>query len=110
MGHTTLSNLIPVDSVNYLIIFFVVIDFWVTKNISGRRMIGIRWYFDNDQYGTERFYFECRANPELLSATNVRLFWILQVASALLPAVFLITAFVIVPNLEAVETRVVSIT
>lgn len=34
-----------------LILIFIVIDFWLTKNVTGRRMIGLRWSFDDDQYG-----------------------------------------------------------
>ncbi len=40
-----------------LILIFIVIDFWLTKNVTGRRMIGLRWSFDDDQYGVERFKF-----------------------------------------------------
>ena len=40
-----------------LIVVFIVIDFWLTKNVNGRKMIGIRWFFENDQYGIERFKF-----------------------------------------------------
>jgi hypothetical protein len=40
-----------------LIVVFIVIDFWLTKNVNGRKMIGIRWFFENDQYGVERFKF-----------------------------------------------------
>jgi hypothetical protein len=42
---------------NELIAIFVVIDFWFTKNVSGKMMLGVRWYFQNDEYGTEKFMF-----------------------------------------------------
>jgi hypothetical protein len=74
------KTLIGENPTEQLIVFFVVIDFWLTKNVNGRKMIGIRWFFENDQYGVERFKFECRANPELNSSVNARLFWIIQVA------------------------------
>lgn len=74
-----LKELIGGNVTDELIIIFVVIDFWLTKNVTGRKMIGLRWFFENDQYGVERFKFECRANPELNSAANARLFWIIQV-------------------------------
>jgi len=31
--------------VNELIAIFVVVDFWLTKNVIGKKMIGIRWFF-----------------------------------------------------------------
>ena len=34
--------------VNELIVIFVVVDFWFTKNITGRKLLGIRWSFDDD--------------------------------------------------------------
>ena len=40
-----------------LIFVFMVVDFWMTKNITGRQMLGVRWYFGDDEYGVERFKF-----------------------------------------------------
>ena len=34
-----------------LLFIFIVVDFWMTKNIIGRQMLGIRWYFGDDEYG-----------------------------------------------------------
>jgi hypothetical protein len=28
------------------VILFTVIEFWFTKNITGKRMMGMRWFFD----------------------------------------------------------------
>lgn len=33
---------------NQLLAIFVVIDFWFTKNVTGKKLIGIRWFFQND--------------------------------------------------------------
>lgn len=52
-----MKKLIGQDPTDELIVIFIVIDFWMTKNINGRKMIGIRWFFENDQYGVERFKF-----------------------------------------------------
>ena len=37
---------------NELMVVFAVLDFWVTKNFTGKRLLGIRWYFDVDEHGT----------------------------------------------------------
>lgn len=40
-----------------LILIFIVVDFWFTKNINGRKMLGLRWEFGEDEYGVERFKY-----------------------------------------------------
>jgi hypothetical protein len=29
-----------------LVLLFVVLDFWLTKNVTGKRMIGLKWGFE----------------------------------------------------------------
>ena len=48
MFSTLFSGLV----LNELMVVFIVIDFWVTKNFTGKRLLGIRWYFDVDEHGT----------------------------------------------------------
>lgn len=31
-----------------LILLFVVIDFWLTKNVTGKKMIGMKWGFEEN--------------------------------------------------------------
>jgi hypothetical protein len=52
-----LKQVIGMNVTDELIVIFVVIDFWLTKNVTARKMIGLRWFFENDQYGVERFKF-----------------------------------------------------
>lgn len=40
-----------------IMIFFIILDFWFTKNYNGRKLLGIRWYFSLDKYNNERFFF-----------------------------------------------------
>ena len=44
------------------VLIAIVIDFWVTKNITGRKLIGLKWGFEQDQNGIERFRAESRVN------------------------------------------------
>jgi len=48
MFATFFSNVVIYE----LIAIAVVLDFWFTKNITGKKMLGVRWYFENDEYGT----------------------------------------------------------
>lgn len=38
--------------INEFIAIFVVIDFWFTKNVNGKRLLSLRWFFDDDEFGT----------------------------------------------------------
>ena len=41
-----LAPLVTKTIVVELVLLFVVLDFWLTKNIIGKRMIGVRWGFE----------------------------------------------------------------
>eukprot|EP00344_Euplotes_crassus_P008188 CAMPEP_0197004700 /NCGR_PEP_ID=MMETSP1380-20130617/25192_1 /TAXON_ID=5936 /ORGANISM="Euplotes crassus, Strain CT5" /LENGTH=170 /DNA_ID=CAMNT_0042423577 /DNA_START=25 /DNA_END=537 /DNA_ORIENTATION=+ len=48
---------------NYVMTFISVIllsafDFWVVKNITGRILVGLRWWSQVKEDGTEEWYFE----------------------------------------------------
>ena len=63
------------------IILLLSLDFWTVKNITGRFMVGLRWwnYIDND--GESKWVFESRssdqdpASPQKLSSTEIYIFW-----------------------------------
>jgi hypothetical protein len=38
------------------------IDFWVVKNIVGRKLVKMRWWFLIDNEGNERWHYEFRGN------------------------------------------------
>jgi hypothetical protein len=46
------TNMFNALVVNELIAVAAVIDFWFTKNVNGKKLIGVRWFFDEDEYGT----------------------------------------------------------
>jgi hypothetical protein len=57
-----LQSLFGALTLNQLIILLTVIDFWYTKNISGRRLVGLRWWLEEDENEIERLKVECRVN------------------------------------------------
>lgn len=85
---------------------FAVFDFWFTKNVTGKRLLGVRWYFDTDEWGTEKFFFECRANDQHIDFMWNKLFWIIQIVYTFIPFVVIIggfiQAFYVLVNLELV--------
>ncbi|KRW98518.1 hypothetical protein PPERSA_00115 [Pseudocohnilembus persalinus] len=42
------------------IVLYAIMDFWVVKNISGRQMLGMRWWIEIDSTGEQRWVFETR--------------------------------------------------
>ena len=84
-----------------------VLDFWLTKNFIGKRLLGLRWYFDVDEYGVEKFFFECRANDAYVSFSWGKLFWIIQALYTVAPLLFMVLGFVnslfLIVNIEQVQ-------
>ncbi len=66
-------------------------------------MMGSRWYFGEDEYGVERLMFECRANPEFVDMVKPKLFWLVQFAYSIIPVLFIIEAFFLIPNAGTVN-------
>jgi len=67
------------------IAFIGTIDFWTVKNICGRTfdfntgriLVGLRWWVETDEGGTERWVFETRVKNEnkALYRMHSRIFW-----------------------------------
>ncbi|KAL2254200.1 Golgi apparatus membrane protein-like protein ECHIDNA [Sesamum indicum] len=69
--------------VNSFVIIFVVtvllaaLDFWVVKNVSGRILVGLRWWNEIDEGGESVWKFEC-LDQESMARINKKdswLFW-----------------------------------
>jgi hypothetical protein len=43
------------------------IDFWIVKNIVGRKLVKMRWWYIIDADGNERWYYESRGNTEFMA-------------------------------------------
>lgn len=71
----------------------IIIDFWFTKNVCGRALVGLRWFYDYDPYGTLRFMYEARVNEDFVNWVFKRLFWYIQISYALLGYVDINTIF-----------------
>ncbi|KAL4202210.1 hypothetical protein AMTRI_Chr02g219970 [Amborella trichopoda] len=69
--------------INSFVIIFVItvllaaLDFWVVKNVSGRILVGLRWWNEVDEQGESVWKFEC-LDHESLARMNKKdswLFW-----------------------------------
>ncbi|KAL8550709.1 hypothetical protein ACS0TY_009204 [Phlomoides rotata] len=67
--------------VNSFVIIFVVIvllaalDFWVVKNVSGRILVGLRWWNEINDDGESVWKFEC-LDQESLARMNKKDSWL----------------------------------
>ncbi|XP_047485383.1 Golgi apparatus membrane protein TVP23 homolog B-like isoform X2 [Penaeus chinensis] len=74
------------------IVLLVSMDFWTVKNITGRLMVGLRWWNYIDEEGKSHWVFEARKGR--VSPVEVRVFWATLVAFPVLWSIlFLIAIF-----------------
>ncbi|GKU87073.1 hypothetical protein SLEP1_g1524 [Rubroshorea leprosula] len=67
---------------SFVIIFVITVvlaalDFWVVKNVSGRILVGLRWWNEIDDQGESVWKFECLDHESLarLNKKDSWLFW-----------------------------------
>ena len=58
-----------------LCIILLAFDFWTVKNISGRLLVGLRWWSYVKPDGTNEWIFESLEDMAEISAFDSRLFW-----------------------------------
>lgn len=88
------------------VVLLLSIDFWTVKNITGRILVGLRWWNYINDDGESSWVFESRASQEgadangtnggagdtRLSPTEVRFFWITLVTAPFLWMILFLTA------------------
>ncbi|XP_035510805.1 Golgi apparatus membrane protein TVP23 homolog B [Morone saxatilis] len=60
------------------IILLLSCDFWTVKNVSGRLLVGLRWWNQVDEDGKSHWVFESRKTHSLntTSSAESRIFWL----------------------------------
>ncbi|KAG5262791.1 hypothetical protein AALO_G00278950 [Alosa alosa] len=73
------------------IILLLCCDFWTVKNISGRLMVGLRWWNQVDDDGKSHWVFESRkGSGKQASDSESRIFWL---GLIICPIIWVIFAF-----------------
>lgn len=54
---------------------FAALDFWTVKNISGRLLVGLRWWNNIREDGSSEWVFESTPDESALNATDRNVFW-----------------------------------
>ena len=70
--------------ISNIITFIIVIilsslDFWVVKNITGRLLVGLRWWSEIDKNGKEQWRFENPNEGRVVNPVDNAFFWFSQV-------------------------------
>jgi hypothetical protein len=65
---------------NFIFIFVICIillafDFWTVKNVSGRLLVGLRWWSYVKEDGSNEWIFESLEDMAEISAFDSRIFW-----------------------------------
>ncbi|PAV87184.1 hypothetical protein WR25_02390 [Diploscapter pachys] len=68
-------------------------DFWTVKNITGRLLVGLRWWNFVDANGVNHWKFESSKDPSRFAIIDRQIFWLGLVAGPVAWAFFVMTAF-----------------
>ena len=65
---------------NFVFIFVVLVillslDFWTVKNITGRLMVGLRWWNEVQQDGSSQWKFESKEDRSAIDNMDFYIFW-----------------------------------
>ncbi|KAM8887916.1 Golgi apparatus membrane protein TVP23 homolog B [Synchiropus picturatus] len=78
------------------IILLLSCDFWTVKNITGRLMVGLRWWNQVDDDGRSHWVFESRKGTGKIqtSDSESRIFWLGLIVFPVLWVIFSFTALI----------------
>ena len=82
---------------NFVLVFVTCIlllamDFWTVKNVSGRLLVGLRWWNEIAEDGENIWKFESIQDPSDLRASDSTLFWTAMVGTAAVWCTFALSA------------------
>jgi hypothetical protein len=75
-----LSGFVLTFVVQVLLLAF---DFWTVKNVTGRLLVGLRWWQELKADGTQEWVFEAKEDQSTVVNAEKRLFWIGVIAAPL---------------------------
>lgn len=71
-------------------VIFLALDFWVTKNVSGRFLVGLRWWNEIKEDGSNVWIFESAASETQTHPVQSKIFWIALLVTPIVWTVFLL--------------------
>lgn len=84
-------------SSSYVFVFVVCIlllafDFWTVKNVTGRLLVGLRWWNRINEDGSSEWVFESHEDMTEIDALDSRVFWVGLYATPVVWVLLLIVA------------------
>ena len=73
-----------------MVIILSALDFWTAKNVTGRLLVGLRWWSDYDEKGNEVWKFESYDKEFTANAVDTAFFWTSQIAFTIFWAVMFV--------------------
>ncbi|KAM9457015.1 Golgi apparatus membrane protein TVP23 homolog B [Clarias gariepinus] len=72
------------------IILLLSCDFWTVKNVTGRLLVGLRWWNQVDENGKSHWVFESRkeTSKKIVSSSESRIFWLGLIVCPILWVIF----------------------
>lgn len=66
---------------NFILVFVVCVlllafDFWTVKNVTGRLLVGLRWWNEVREDGSNVWIFESQPATREIHPTDSRMFWV----------------------------------
>ncbi|KAL8284205.1 hypothetical protein RQP46_004954 [Phenoliferia psychrophenolica] len=74
-----------------IVVVLLSLDFWTVRNVSGRVLVGLRFWNQVDEDGTSFWVFEHRSPDQPANAVDSKMFWIAMYA---FPAAWVLLFFV----------------
>jgi len=75
-----------------LVTMLMAMDFWTVKNISGRLLVGLRWWNVVDEEGKSHWHFQSFEDQRFVHPTDSNVFWLALFASPVIWALLSIAA------------------
>ncbi|GAA5994381.1 hypothetical protein JCM5350_005168, partial [Sporobolomyces pararoseus] len=74
-----------------LVVVLLSLDFWTVRNVSGRVLVGLRFWNQVDEDGTSFWVFESRSPDQPANKVDAKMFWIAMYS---FPAAWILLLFV----------------
>jgi len=75
-----------------LCILLLAFDFWTVKNVTGRLLVGLRWWNNIREDGTSEWIFESHDNSRTLHPRDSKIFWTALYVTPVIWFLFFLTA------------------
>eukprot|EP00761_Pharyngomonas_kirbyi_P012469 gb/GECH01012496.1/.p1 GENE.gb/GECH01012496.1/~~gb/GECH01012496.1/.p1 ORF type:complete len:212 (+),score=34.90 gb/GECH01012496.1/:1-636(+) len=74
-------------------VLLLAFDFWTVKNITGRLLVGLRWWNEVTEEGENIWHFESKQDQKTVNIIDSQLFWIPLISQPIVWILLSITAF-----------------